>query len=227
MLFAGEESAAWLSLVRPRTLDIDEVRERLFASFEGFRVYHAARPRDVDSYYKEGLKLGSQAAQLEWAAEVFLSGEFPEITREDLKAAGGGLGLNEDGQAFVSLDARGYLSGAGHYLIYGSEHVCGIAASLTRRFGRDYRQVLKRFGTPTIFECRLPFELVSSGDLDQFLEVAVAQEPTSRRKRHLPEVDFTFRLRFPLPPECVLAHKHPSTILDPLLRMTPYTWEAP
>lgn len=226
MLFSAQESQAWLRILEPRLGGPAELRRRLFAHFTGFLVYHAARPVDVDAYYKDGLRLGDRVAQLKFAHDVFLSGALPELSDASLREAADELGVSEDGRAFVSLDARGFLDGAGHYLIYGSEYLCGLAARLTARYGRDYRQILKQFGVPTIFELELPFNLVSGHDVDQFVEIASRQEPTRRRRIHVPEVDFTFRLRHPLPPEYVLSHSHPEMILDPLLGMSPYRVDA-
>ncbi len=60
------------------------------------------------------------------------------------------------------LDAREI---SGHYLIYGSEHICGIAASMVRQVGLDCRQSLKRFGTPTVFRVALPREIIPKSQL--------------------------------------------------------------
>jgi hypothetical protein len=158
------------------------------------------------------------------ARGIFLSERFPEITAEVLEASDDRLGLNEDGLAFVSLDPRGFVDGAGHYLIYGSEYLCGIAAGLSQRTGRDYRQVLKEFGVPTIFRMRLPFEWISERDLEQFVQVLYDWIPAMRLRRGVPIVDFTFRLRRALPADCVLSHTHPRRIVDPLLGMTTYEY---
>jgi hypothetical protein len=187
-------------------------------------VYHAARPVSVRSFYENGLLLGDHATQRMMAGRIFLSERFPEITVDLLEASEDRLGLNEDGLAFVSLDPRGFIDGAGHYLIYGSEYLCGVAAGLSQRTGRDYRQVLKECGVPTIFRMRLPFEWISERDLEQFVQLLYEYIPAMRVRRGVPKVDFTFRLRRALPADCMLSHRHPIRIVDPLLGMTPYEY---
>jgi hypothetical protein len=213
-----------MPILVPRRGGLLGLRSRLLASFEGLIVYHAARPISVRTFYERGLLLGDRATQMIAAREIFLSGRFPELTADALEASGDRFTLNEDGQAFVSLDSRGFVDGAGHYLIYGSEHLCAIAAGLSELTGRDYRQVLKEFGVPTVFRMKLPLEWVNEHELGQLVQLLHEWIPWVRRKRDAPSVDFTFRLRRALPADCVLSHVHPSRIVDPLLGMTQYEY---
>jgi len=98
----------------------------------------------------------------------------------------------------------------------------GLRASLHRASGRDYQQVLKRFGIPTVFRLKLPFDKISESDLKSFAQEVHKQLPSARRGLAAPEIDFTFRLRQPLPPECVLGHFHPERVIDPLRSMALY-----
>lgn len=156
------------------------------------------------------------------AHEIFLSGEFPEISAACIDAAAAGIPDVDDGRVFVSLDDTDFLEFASHYLIYGSEFICAIAAGLSRTSARDYRQVLKRWGTPTIFRLKLPLGAISESDRNQFVEALSQQVPHVRRRRPVPAIDFTFRLRSGLPADSVLGHRHPERVLDPFLGMRPY-----
>lgn len=225
MLFSWTDSSSWRRLLEamPVRCSVHILQSRMRTAFDGVLVYHAARPRDVVTYYKRGLVLGSHADQKARAREIFLSGEFPELTEGSLAAAEDDIiPPIDDGRAFVSLDATGFIEYAGHYLIYGSEYLCGLAAGLTTVHGRDYRQVLKRFGIPTVFRLRLPFEAISESDASQLAQVLHSQRRRGRSGLAAPTIDFTFRLRQALPPECVLGHYHPDQVLDPLLGMNPY-----
>lgn len=223
--FSWRDSTTWHVLSdRLRCPTSRAVRVQLQELFDGAIVYHAARPADVMSYYRQGLMLNNRAALRARAREIFLSGEFPELTEADLAAADAESSSIDDDQAFVSLDDAHLVTAAGHYLIYGSEFLCGIAAALGGPHGRDYRQVLKRFGVPTVFRLRLPFVAVSKGDFAAFVDAVHHRLSQPRDDRDVPGIDFTFRLRQPLPRECVLGHFHPHRIVDPLLGMTPYCY---
>jgi len=222
VLFSWHDRRTWLPILGPRRAGTAGLLRRMHQSFDGVRVYHAARPTDVSSYYQRGLLLAQEAEQLEAARRIFLSGDFPELTSKMVEAAAEHLKPSEEGQAFVSLDDRGLFREAAHYLIYGSESLCGLAAGLTTAASRDYRQVLKQRGTPTLFRLQLPFEFIGERDLAEFVQLVYHAIPSVRIRKRVDQVDFTFRLRTPLPPACVISHVHPRRMLDPLLGMTIY-----
>lgn len=189
--------------------------------YSGITVFHAARPADVGSYYRYGLRLCHHIELTDTARAIFLSEEFPEINERIFDAAVKGLNGIDDGKSYVTLDDRYFLKHSGHYLIYGSEHICGIAAGLSRNGGKDYRQVLKRFGRPTIFKLSLPFTLIDQSDSSDLAELVHEWVPRVRAGRLPTEIDFTFLLRQALPPASIITHEHPRIIIDPLLPMHP------
>lgn len=72
------------------------------------------------------------------ARKIFLSAEFPEITASTFDKAVASVPNADDRLAYVSIDDRFVLQYASHYLIYGSERICDIAAALRGRAARDY-----------------------------------------------------------------------------------------
>lgn len=202
-----------------RRLADEAIAKLLVSSFAGVRVFHAARPADPQSYYRTGLQLANYVEQETIARRIFLNERFPEVSESRLAAAIAELTNFDNHRAFVSLDSTDFLESAGHYLIYGSEYLCSIAALLG---GVRLQQELKRHGRPTIFQLTLPFDFVSDSDLGELADV-VGRELAGVRRGRLPlPIDFTFRLNRPLPPECVLAHEHPQRIIDPLQGFVPY-----
>jgi len=169
--------------------------------------------------------LGTRDVLKARSRQIFLSGKFPELTAEHVNAADADVSQIDDDRAFVSLDDRQLVACAGHYLIYGSEYLCGVAAALGRSTGRDYRQVLKQFGRPTLFHLRIPFDAISNADFTAFVDV-VREHVRKTGDGLAPRIDFTLRLRQALPPGCVAGHRHPRRIIDPLLGMTPYYYRA-
>src|SRR5437867_4360730 len=133
MLFRWKDGASWRPLLE-KTQGRRQTRTSILDAFRhlyrGIEVYHGCRPVDVSDYYRQGLRLGDRQALTQMARTVFLSGEFPEIDEARFEVALKRLSGIDNGVAFVMLDDRYLLQRCGHYLIYGSEHMCGIAAQL-------------------------------------------------------------------------------------------------
>jgi hypothetical protein len=194
-----------------------EIR-RFLNGFGGFVAFHACRPTNVQPYYEKGIQIADHETLTAEARKIFLSGEFPEITEEEFEAITRDIPSGDDRKTYVVLDQNELLRSSGHYLIYGSEHICGIAASLMRKGGRDYRQILKRFGTPTIFRVELPVGFVPREQIDQLAhhlgeiaeDLVGCDEP--------PNFSWSFIFDRCVPAHYVKSHLHPTSIPDPLLR---------
>jgi hypothetical protein len=227
MLFSWTDRASWSPLLeavdssRPRRMSQSLMKE----IYSGVVVYHACRAEDISSYYERGLMTLDRQDLFGRARALFLSGEFPELDSQDLERACAELTEVDDGRVFVALDWRDLLDECGHYLIYGSESLCGIAASLNRYGGRDYHQVLKLIGTPTLFRLRLQFDAISRPQLRWLVEAIRANIVGVRRGDEPSRIDFTFRVLGSLSGESVLGHSHPTHIRDPLLGMEPYRFD--
>jgi hypothetical protein len=109
----------------------------------------------VDCYYNGGLRVSNLEELNEIARRIYIKAEFAEISETSFRAAvesvmEGANDAKEHGKLYVALDDRHLLNYCGHYMIYGSEHVGAIAASLTRKYRRDYGSALKRIGIPTL-----------------------------------------------------------------------------
>lgn len=196
--------------------DSEEARDlaiRLEQDYASFVAYHACRPTCVAPYYKDGLRIVPRSDLLSIALDIFASGRFPEITREDVLAAAEEVSGNDDPPMLcVALDDRTLINYYGHYLLYGSEYVIGIAAGLTRRYGHDYRQFLKSLGKPTVFEVELPSDWLSDEDRS-YLAKCMSAAALDGDIVH--ETEFTVTLDRAVPPEFIRSHSHPRVICDP------------
>jgi hypothetical protein len=203
---------------------------RYITQHDGFIVYHGCRPAEIEPYYRRGLRPSDLQQLNELARQRFLTKEFPEITEAAFDSAvalasNSATMARDDGKIFVAIDDRELIRHCGHYLIYGSEHVCGIAAKLCREYGRDYQQVLKRYGTPTVFRISLPMCDVAHREVQSLAECLHKVIWESRKQRTPPRFDWTFTLNVPIPPEQVLGHYHPIEIPDPLHHDIPYRYD--
>lgn len=176
-------------------------------------AYHACRPIDVSSYYKDGLRIARHYDLVEIAQGIFANGNFDEISRDDVFASAQEMPSTSDNRLYVALDDRHIINWCGDYLLYGSEYVIGIAAGLSRNHISDYRQYLKNFGKPTIFKLQLPLTLMS---VDCLAELASGMSRAVFNNDIAHEEDFTVTLHQPVPPEFITSHFHPTYIEDPL-----------
>jgi hypothetical protein len=135
--------------------------------FDAIRAFHCARPRDVQSYYQYGIRLLDAAEQNEVIREIFLSGDFPEVTAAQVDEAIQYVGPElRHGRVYFDAHERELVESCGHYMLYGSEYVTAVAAHI--QGPRDYRQALKTRGTPTVFVCDVPIAAMHSDALEEF-----------------------------------------------------------
>lgn len=195
--------------------------DRLMGHYSAMRACHATRTADIASYYAHGLRPLTPAHVHARAKEIFLSGEFPELSDADLETAFVEVGCDlREGRVFFEANERLLLNLAGHYLHYGGEYLIAIAAHLPGH--RDYRQVLKQFGKPTMFICDVPLEDIGGRIVLEFAGTALESlfeeilqgdefEPDRHRGAGFP-------IYKALPPEQIVGHYHPSEMRDPFRR---------
>jgi hypothetical protein len=210
----------WLAAIlgpQPR-LTSGELIDRLAADLaqrcRAVRAYHAGRPVDRDAYRKKGLLLGTRERLLGEAREVF-AGEQEALTallpRQDLSLL--------DGRVDLHLDERFLLRRFTFYALYGSHFLLGLAVQLERATGQPQRHLLRERGVPTVAACDVPLDLLPAADLRQLccqgIRAALAgTEPNDEE----PVTDYGFSLDRPLPPEHVIACRHPRELPDTLTR---------
>jgi hypothetical protein len=196
-----------------------ELTRRLMKYYSAVRAFHAGCAQDVSSYYEKGLiPLDTEAA----AAAVkshFLGGDFPELSESDLDAVIRDTSLETiEGRVYFNLDERFLIEHCGHYLLYGSEYVVGLATSLCKDRAGDYRKSLKNVGRPTMFICDIPWSLISDGTKSALTQTFVAE-----LFRHLKfpsyrpsTIDFGFSIQHRLPPSQIAGHYYPEGVRDPI-----------
>ena len=157
--------------------------ERLHEKFDAMRAYHGARPTNVQSYYEHGIRIMDPADIEQRARDVFLTGAFPELSADEIEGAIAAVPRDHrKREAYFEASKRELEDFCGHYMLYGSEFVTGVAAGLGCS-SPDYRQVLKTIGTPTVFVCDVPLDLIPFPYLKDFAGSAIASIFESRRRR--------------------------------------------
>lgn len=222
--FIVSDDLSWLDdIVRKvtgREVDTkDLLANRLLERYDAIRAFHGARPIDVERYYKEGLLLLDAERFEASVRSIFLSGSFPELTLTHVDNAIQAVGRDlRERRLYFEANERLLIDYCAHYMLYGSEYMVGIAAHIKGH--RDYRQVLKQRGTPTVFVCDVPLNYMHPSAVAEFAGMALEVLFES-----LLEADYSHPsvgrgggicLQRPLSPDCIVCHYHPQEIKDPL-----------
>lgn len=204
-----------------RTVDTKTLTaERLVRRYTALRACHATSTMDVDAYYRDGILPLDPAVIHRKAEAVFLGGAFPELSKADLDRTIAALGHGtRAGNVFFDANEMSLIEDSGHYLLYGSEYLLAIAANLPRH--RDYRMVLKRRSTPTMFVCDVPLSHIPAGTVLEFAGTALQFifEELLHGDGYQPEPHWGggFRVATRLDPENIVGHYYPEKINDPFL----------
>ncbi|WP_269632521.1 hypothetical protein [Pelomonas sp. BJYL3] len=194
------------------------VAERLCQKYVAIRAVHGTRTIDINSFYENGLIPLDLNQQQKRAREIFLSGAFPELSEENLRTAIASFGDHQrEGRVYFEANEDLLIDLAGHYMLYGSEYLSGLAGHLG--YARKYQRVLKQHGAPTLFVCDVPLSMLSPGTLLEFAGEALETlfqellDGESFIRNRYRGAGFCIRQR--LPPECIVGHCHPSVKRDP------------
>lgn len=196
------------------------VSARLHEQFDAIRAFHGARPTDVERYFSDGIRLLQVDTAWQRAQEIFLGPDFPAVTAEGLRDAFDRV-MREDRAGLLHFEAnRTFLEDfCGHYMLYGSEYLVGVAALLDVRL--QYGRFVRRRGTPTVFICDLPLAHINDGQREAFagqaIEAVFSKLLNKSHQHPPPGRDNGIVLNAPLPRECIVGCYKPKGLSDPLL----------
>jgi hypothetical protein len=219
-LFGTAQSGGNGSPLSAENLPSNHLISRL-NEYDEFVVFHGCRPTNLESYYTEGFKIANIDELNEIARAMLHASQYPEITEAIFDEAIAGASRYHDKHLFFVIDEREI---SGHYLIYGSEHIAGIAALIHRAAGIDCKYILKRSGTPTVFRIALSRALIPNKLIEALASDIRAIVWDERRREGPPRFDWSFILREPVPYGHVIDHVHPESIPDPHMRNYPYRY---
>lgn len=191
---------------------------KVFEQFTHFALFHACRPVDVGSYYSNGLVLRSRDYFENQARQIFLGPQNPEITESKLAVALEYSNKWSLDRIYAVIDDVDLLNHCGHYFIYGSEFLCGIGAQLSKNSSRDYRQVLKNIGTPTLFELHVPTDALPETQLTDLITHLLEMSEDLEDDQEYFRLDWSFIFQQDIPADWVISHSHPEVIRDPYSR---------
>lgn len=172
------------------------------------RGYHGCRPVCIDDYRKLGIKPIERHFALQEAVSRLCD---KRITREMVENL-----FEKEWEEFYSVH-RGVwfifskfhlLNDCGHYLIYGSEFICGMAAKLF------CQNNLKKIGRPTIFGCDIPLKNIPNCFLSDI-----------RKKMLRRDNGGGFKVAGEVSPDEIVEILHQDLIPDPLMYNISYEYQ--
>lgn len=117
------------------------------SQYTHIRVYHACRPTNIDEYLKNGIHDFTRQEAYDIAMSRLKQCGIDEQTIKEVFNEHWDNSIHHFDKICACISKDQLLNEAGHYLVYGSEFINGIAAQL---FCQDE---LKQIGVPTIFVC--------------------------------------------------------------------------
>lgn len=220
------DDLSWLDdlVLQVRSIHVDskaELADRLLARYRAIRACHGTSAPTLDSFYEHGLRPLVIEDIHEQARQIFLSGNYPELSEDNLKRAMEYVGpVTREGRVYFEANERLLKEMCGHYMLYGSEYLTALAANLGGT--RDYRRVLKGRFAPTLFVCDVPLVHLHPGTVAVFAGIALESifQELLDGPSYAPDKwrESGFSIRVPLESSCIVGHYHPTITRDPLRR---------
>jgi hypothetical protein len=190
--------------------------QRLTERFHALRSFHAARPTDVASYYRYGIRSLSRARWHELVEECFLSRTGDAAMAAAIaRASEVQFEMVSGGRVHFCCDESLLTERDGYSLIHGSLSLLAVAIRIDKEFGTDFKAALRQRGEPVVFVCEIPMGLLEDDVLDRLL-AALCQAHSSTGERGILSLPFGFHFSIycPLPSEAIVSHHRPQHVID-------------
>ncbi len=176
------------------------------------RAYHGCRTDDAGLYHKKGIRRNDPAVLADEVRRIVGEEDKLAYLRRDIEQHLQNFSSTDRdaGKLYLTIDDRGLVNRAGHYLLYGSEWVQCV-------LGFGAHESLRQRGVPTILIIDMPLRMVTANQREA-LARSLLQEWTRikvNRPAWVPELNFTFYLNHDIPGEMIINHSHPGVIRDP------------
>lgn len=177
------------------------------SEYTHIRAYHGCRTSNVESYIKEGIHTFNRKQAYKIVHDTLIQCNIEE--KVILKCFNEKWNDNRDhfDKVCVNISKEDMLHLSGHYLVYGSEFICGMAADLFCQYK------LKEIGKPTLIECHIDKCKFSWSNLQAIEDNEIKYGCWDGGIYLLDDVS----------PDEIVEITYPQKIYDPLLRCYYYT----
>lgn len=200
--------------MKKRVFSFDETDINLYKEidlkkeYSHIRGYHGCRPLCLDTYFENGIVPINKNETLKNALNLL---QNDRISQDKIVKVFNSHWLKlMESQKFVwlTLTKDELIDSCGHYLIYGSEFICGMAAEL-------FCQERLKKGIPTIFHCDVPLEKIPPDYLEGLNERIQTGDGNN----------CGFKVIGTISKDEIMKCEHPPKILDPLNGYIPYYYQ--
>ena len=183
----------------------DPLVDKSARSLKGFthiRAYHACRVQSIERYKAEGIRTLGYDELLMMTKERLSS---LNIEEQKIEKAFSEIWKKYEAcmnrHVYLGVWKEELLQQSGHYLVYGSETITAVAATLG---GEYFQSILKRIGKPTLIVCNVPIV-----DIDDYWLNSISRSMpiNSDASVYVDEVR----------PDNIIGFEYPKKIFDPLL----------
>ncbi len=175
--------------------------------YSHIRGYHGCRVLNLDDYYDNGIIPINKEEALIRALYLMRDDRISEEKIVKVFNSHWTRLIDLHKCVWFTLTKDELVNFCGHYLIYGSEFICGMAAELL------CQESLKK-GIPTIFHCDVPIEKIPSYYIDELIESLQTGDG----------YNFGFKAIGAISKDEIVRREHPQKIIDPLNGYIPYYW---
>lgn len=208
-LFVWENIIDWTKII--------STNRDIWDYYTHIRMYHACKPIDITSYYASGIKVLNLESLKKTAINYFISDKTSTLSLKDIDEAFNYVGSDlREGRIYLTLDKRDIIEKCGHYLIYGSEFLYCAGAYLENKYNKNCSQILKNIGTPTIFLCDVPIDIIDDASLEELNECVKKRSFLNNNDIEAPSKDFAIPFYKDIDSSYIAGHFHPTYIRDPL-----------
>ena len=199
----------WIETESVRPCGVADTAAQLRARFAAVRSFHAARPTDIASYYRHGIRPLTKAGWSELVDEALLSLiDDHAIIAAVIRARDVQFALVSEGRVHFCCDRRLLQERDGYSLLFGSLSLLAVAIQIDKEFGTDLKGALRRRGEPTVFVCDVPTAVIDDDTL------AALTAGLRKPKATAPLFDFHFAIPGALPPAAIVGHYRPERVID-------------
>lgn len=117
------------------------------SQYTHIRAFHACRTSNIKSYMEEGIHKFNRPQAYKIVHDILIQCDIKEEVILNCFEEHFNNKIHHFNKICVNISKKELLNFSGHYLIYGSEFICGIAAELV------CQHKLKKIGIPTLIEC--------------------------------------------------------------------------
>lgn len=193
-----------------------DIAARLRTRFRALRSFHAARPTDTATYYRDGIVPLSRASWHALVDECFLSGvDDGTLAAEIMRARDVQFDMIRGGRVHFCCDQRLLEERDGYTLLFGSLSLLAVAIRIDKKFGTHFKSALRRRGSPVVFVCDIPTALIGDDTLARLVACLCGSDAQRSETAALSSpLGFHFSIPGALPAQDVVGHYSPRRVVD-------------